>query len=808
MADNKTNINMDLLLQELQGGKPDGALRVKEFFYLCLAKWRWFIVSVLLCICVSVFYILRTPPLYTRSAFLMVKEDTKGKVIGSDVASMFADFGLTQANANVNNELIAMRMPSVVKEVIKRLNLDVDYKIQDFMRKETLYGDSLPVKVKLLELKDAESASFTFQLLPGGKVEFEDFKSTERDMQSESITGYLNDTIQTPLGKMILTPTVTYSAMKEYPLIYLSRANLYDCVDNCIENLETELCSEDATVIELSYKDVSIARAEDVLNSVIAVYNEEWMKDKNRITVSTSQFISERLDALERELDYVDNDIYTYKSENLLPDVEKASQLFMEQAQENNNRLVALSTQIAIAGYIRDYVTDREKRGQLLPVNIGLENTYIENQISEYNALQLRYNNLITNSSEQNPLMADLNQSLSAMRGAIVSSIDNLVLSLNTQRKDLTDNEHHTSDRIAASPQQDKYLKSVGRQQKVKEALYLFMLQKREENELSQAFTPYNMRILTPPSGNLEPVAPQKKKILAIAFILGLMLPAGAILLRENMDTTIRGRKDLESLSVPLVGEIPFDTNRKKKHLFKKPERDERHIVVKESSRDIMNEAFRVLRTNMEFISGNGTEVILLTSFNPGSGKTFLTMNIAASLSIKGKKVLVIDGDLRHRSLSNFIGSPEIGLSDYLAKRTDNLNEIIHKVDARYAGLDMIPVGTIPPNPTELLFGERMRQLITEMRARYDYIFIDCPPVDIVADTQILEKVTDRTLFVIRAGLMERNMLPEIENLYKQKKLKNMAVILNGTENQSGRYGYRYGYKYGYRYGYGNGKEY
>ena len=219
-----------------------------------------------------------------------------------------------------------------------------------------------------------------------------------------------------------------------------------------------------------------------------------------------------------------------------------------------------------------------------------------------------------------------------------------------------------------------------------------------------------------------------------------------------------------------------------------------------------MNEAFRVLRTNLEFMSGNGTEVILLTSFNPGSGKTFLTMNIAASLAIKGKRVLVIDGDLRHGSLSNHIGSPETGLSDYLAKRTDNLNEIIHKVDARYAGLDMIPVGTIPPNPTELLFGERMRGLITEMRTRYDYIFIDCPPVDIVADTQILEKVADRTLFVIRAGLMERDMLSEVESLYRQKKLKNMAVILNGTENESGRYGYRYGYKYGYRYGYGNEK--
>ena len=807
MAD-KTNINMDLLLQELQG-RGDDSLRMKELFYLCVAKWRWFVTSVLLCVGIAVLYILCTPPVYTRSAFLMVKEDTKGKAIGSDVASMFADLGLGQMNANVNNELLAIRMPSVVKEVVKRLDLDVNYRTSGFLHKETLYGEDLPVKVSLPELADAESASFTLQLLPGDKVELDDFDSSEREIEDETVTGVLNDTLQTPLGKIIVTPTPSYPDAEEYPLIYLSRTNLYDCVDGCIENLEAELSSEDATVIELSYKDVSIARAEDVLGTVIAVYNEEWMKDKNQITVSTSQFITERLKALEKELEDVDSDISTYKSENLLPDVEKASQLFMEQALENNNKLVALSTQIAIAGYIRDHLTDRKKRNQLLPVNLGLENADIENQITEYNAMQLKRNNLITNSSEQNPLIADLDQSLSSMRTAIVSSIDNLSRSLDTQRKDLLLSERQTSGRIAASPQQNKYLQSVSRQQKVKEALYLFMLQKREENELSQAFTPYNTRILTPPSGNLEPVAPKKKRILAVAFLLGLIFPAGLIVLRENLDTTVRGRKDLEKLATPFVGEIPFATNKKQKHLFEqrmfgKRKEDERRIVVKEGSRNVLNEAFRVLRTNLEFMSGGQPEAVLLTSYNPGSGKTFLTMNIAASLAIKGKKVLVIDGDLRHGSLSSYIGSPQNGLSDYLAKRTDDLKGIIRKVDGKYAGLDLIPVGTIPPNPTELLFGERMAQLVTEMRDRYDSVFIDCPPVDIVADTQILGKLADRTLFVVRSGLLERNMLQQLDKVYKEQKFRNLSVILNGTVLEKHRYGYRYGYYYGYGYGYGS----
>jgi len=803
MTEDTNKISMEMLLKELRG-KPDDSLRVKNYFYLCLTKWRWFAISVVLALGIATLYILCTPPIYTRTAFLMVKEDSKGKAIGSDVASMFADFGLTQANANVNNELLALRMPSVVKEVVRRLNLDMAYHTKGILRKETLYGESLPVEASLLELNDAEDVSFTIRLLPGGKAELDDFKSSDREPESEPVTASLNDTVRTPLGKMVLTPAGSYSATEEYPLIYLSRTNLYDCVDDCIKNLKAELCSEDATVIELSYNDVSITRAEDVLETVIAVYNEEWMKDKNRITVSTSQFISERLDALERELDFVDNDIYMYKSKNLLPDVEIASQIFMEQAQEDNKKLVALNTQLAIAGYIRDYMTDKKKREQPLPVNLGLENTLIEHQIAEYNALLLRYNNLITNSSERNPLVADLSQSLSGMRSAIISSVDNLIMSLNTQRNDLMRNESRTNKRIAASPQQDKYLQSVGRQQKVKESLYLFMLQKREENELSQAFTPYNTRVLTPPSGNLEPVAPQAKKILAIAFLLGLILPAGFILLRENMNTTVRGRKDLENLSVPLAGDIPLDTSSKQKHLFKKHDNNSRQIVVKEGCRDVMNEAFRVMRTNLEFISGDQPEVLLLTSYNPGSGKTFLTINIAASLAIKGKKVLVIDGDLRHGSMSSYIGSPKIGLSDWLAKRTDDLTSIIRPVGTQYDGLYMIPVGTIPPNPTELLFGERMKQLIAKMRAEYDYVFIDCPPVDIVADTQILGKLVDRTLFVVRSGLLERSMLSQLDKSYKEHKFNNMSVILNGTTMEKHRYGYHYGYYYGYEYGYGS----
>lgn len=362
-----------------------------------------------------------------------------------------------------------------------------------------------------------------------------------------------------------------------------------------------------------------------------------------------------------------------------------------------------------------------------------------------------------------------MDQALASMRGAIIRSIDNQIVTLNSQIKSLRQTEQQTTSRIAANPTQAKYLLSVERQQKVKEALYLFLLQKREENELSQAFTAYNTRIVAPPHGSMLPMSPVRKNILMVACALGLLIPVVIIFICENMNTRVRGRKDLESVTVPFIGEIPLFT-RKKKGIFRKKPQEVRAIVVKEGSRDIINEAFRVLRTNLEFMTGKdkASNVIIVTSFNPGSGKSFLTMNIAVSFAIKGKKVLVIDGDLRHGSASSYIDSPTKGLSDYLGGRIDNLNEII-VTNPKQKYLDILPVGTIPPNPTELLFDDRLKQVIDTVREQYEYVLIDCPPIELVADTQIIEKLADRTIFVVRAGLLELSMLAELEKIYGEK---------------------------------------
>lgn len=783
--------------------QSDDFIRLQDLFYLCIDKWYWFAVSLVVTLGIALVYLLTTPPVYTRSASLLIKEEGKGNSL-SDVSGVLGDIDFFQTNTNVNNEIQSLQSPAVMYDVVKRLHLDINYTKDGSFYDQVLYGKDCPYEVSFIDLPDNEDLSFTIYPASSNKgVQIGDFVRGEEE-SGQTVNVLFNDTTETPVGKLIVKPVLHDTVAYKEP-VYVSRIGLQAATTAYASKLTVALSDEKSTVINLSFQDVCIQRAEDVLNTLIAVYNENWIKDKNQIAVSTSMFINDRLGVIEQDLGNVDEDISSFKSENLLPDVQAAASMYMTQSSETQTQILAINTQLSMARYIRNYLTNTTSKNQLLPANSGIESSGIEQQIAEYNTMQLRRNDLVANSSESNPLVVDLDESLQNMRGAIVTSVDNLIVTLNTQLRSLQQSEKQTTARIADNPSQGKYLLSVERQQKVKEALYLFLLQKREENELSQAFTAYNTRVITPPVGSMFPTAPIKRNILLVAFVLGLLIPVVIIFVRENMNTKIRGRKDLENLSLPFVGEIPL--------AFRKKElkSEAKNILIKQGSRDIVNEAFRVLRTNLEFMldrkEDGKASIILFTSFNPGSGKTFLTINTAACLSLKQKRVLVIDGDLRHGSASAYVGRPSKGLSDYLGKRENDIDHLIVGNPA-YPGLSILPVGTIPPNPTELLAEPRLAELIETLRIRYDYILIDCPPVEIVADTQIIEKLADRTLFVVRAGLLERDMLPELQRMYEEKRYKNMTLILNGTEGGGSRYGYRYGYKYGYHYGYGNNSYY
>ncbi len=793
--------------------QEESFLNIHDIIYLCIARWKWFVLSLAVCLGIAMYYVLKTPPTYQRTASILIKEDSKASSVNSDVASMFSNMGLSGTNTNVYNELNALQSPAVLLEAGKRLNYDMTYMVPGTFHKQVIYGDNLPVKVVFHDLKPEDNASLVLRLNADRTFEATDVKfSGSKKKNIEDIKGKCNTTVRTELGRMTVIPTAEYdSFVKADEPLYISRSNLFDMTNRIKGSLTAELTDKNTTLIDITYVDVLPKRAEDVINMIITVYKESWLKDKNLMTIATSNFITERLGVIERELGDVDSNISSYKSAHLLPDVDAVSSLYMGQARENMSQILQLNTQRSIANYMKSYLTESSKKNQLLPSNSGIESTGIESQISEYNNKLLERNNLVANSSEHNPLVQDIDQALDAQRKAILASVNNLIVSIDTQIRHVEESENRTTSQIASSPNQAKYLQSVGRQQKVKEALYLFLLQKREENELSQAFTAYNTRIITPPSGSLAPIAPVKNKILLIAFAIGLLLPVGIIYLLKSTNTKLRGRKDLDSLNVPFLGEIPLHMTGAKQHWWerKKKQKDTKTVLVKSGKRDITNEAFRVLRTNIEFVCNqqDKANVILLTSFNPGSGKSFLSVNIAQSFAIRNKRTLVIDFDLRHSSTSQYVGNPAKGLTDYLSGKADNVNELIVS-DKLSTAADILPIGTIPPNPTELLYSERLAPMMEMLGKQYDYIFLDCPPIEVVADTKIIEQYADRVIFVVRAGLLERSMIGELQKLYNENTYKNMSLILNGTQGSAGRYGNKYGYSYRYGYGYGYGYGY
>ncbi len=806
-----------MAIQKPQQQEGIETMRLKDLLALYLSKWQWFALSVAICLSLAMFYLLRQHPVYTRTASILVKEDNKQSF--STKINSFTDMGFFDYNSNVYNELASIQSPAVILETVKRLHLDMNYTLDGVFHDKVVYGRNLPVQASIIGIGDNDYAGFTLDVDESGKATLDGFYYNGEDLGGDKVTCQVGDTVTTQLGRIAIKPTHYYKKGEPFS-IKINRSTLMGAVAAYTGRLGAGLYDENTTIISLSFRDYSIQRAEEFLNTLISVYNENWVKDKNQIAVSTSEFINERLNVIERELGNVDSDISSYKSEHLIPDVKAASNMYMEQANQANAQILDLNNQLYMARYIRNFVSGEGGKNQLLPANSGISSPIIERQIAEYNTKLLERNSLVANSSVSNPLVTDMDNQLVSMRRAIISSIDNQINSLNTQIGAHRSNEQASTARIASNPTQAKYLLSVERQQKVKESLYLFLLQKREENELSQAFTAYNTRIITPPIGSYAPTSPNKRSILLMGLLAGLLIPAAVLLILENMNTKVRGRKDIEKLTVPFVGEIPqyLKGGKKaqkdlKKQLDqiksgkKKEDPDDFKVVVKAKSRNMINEAFRVVRTNMEFMLGQEekSHIIMVSSVNAGSGKTFTTINLASSFAIKGKKVIAIDLDMRKASLSKYVQSPKQGISNYLSGLVDNWRTTI-VMNEDIPGVDVIPVGTIPPNPTELLFNPKLQHLLNTLHSEYDFIFLDCPPVEIVADTSIISKWADLNIFIIRANLMERDMLPVVEGYYKDKKFSNMAILLNGTTNAYSRYGYsRYGYHYGYGYGYGYG---
>lgn len=771
----------------------------QDLFVVYLSKWKWVLGSVLVILALAVFYVVRTVPTYQKVSSVLIKEERNGHSLSGSVAQSLSDFGMIQSSVNISNEIATFQSPDINHEVIRRLQLNDEYRLPGLLRDEVLYGSSLPIKVEFIDVDETEIVSLCITPRNENDLLLSDFKIGKEEVKEELITSW-GDTLSTPIGTVCVKPNLFYQGDPVKTAIRVSHRSSFSAIEGFKSKLAVTLRDKASTVIDLSYTDENVERAVDALHTLVAVYKEFWMKDKNEITYKTTEFINDRLHLLEADLTLVDNDIATYKSSQRLPDVASTASIDLHMAAEIERKIQELNNQLSVSDFLLNYI--KTSSDQLLPANVGLSESTILSQVSEYNKLCLQRNRLVGSSSEENLLVKDLDMQMSALRSAIVSSVSNYISATRLQLQAVESNREKVNSRISSNPKQAGHLLSAERQQKVKEGLYLFLLQKKEENEISQTFVPYNTRVIMEPEygGSNLPVAPQKKKILLGALLLGLLLPLGVIYLMMSFNTKVRGRKDLEGMSTPFVGEIPQVEAGEKKSLFallrKKKKKEPINIVVKHQSRDVVNEAFRVVRTNIDFMLGD-KKVIMVTSANVNSGKTFISSNLASSFGLKDEKVVVIDLDLRKKTLSGaFDCKGDKGVVNYLSGKTDKLEGLIQHKEH----VDVLPVGTIPPNPAELLAGKRLGAMIEQLRSQYDYVFVDCPPVEIVTDADIIKQWTDMTLFVIRANLLEKAILPDIERYYQEKRFNQLAVVLNGTE-AVGRYGYKYGY-YRNHYGY------
>lgn len=791
---------------------------IKKILFTCLEKWYYFVISVVVCLGIGVFHLLRTMPEYTRTATLVIKESNTRRTASSEIEAMLASTG--QMTSKLQNEVVAFQAPSLMEEAVSRLGLTVEYAIQGRFRKSIVYNSSVPAVVDFVSVPDEVSMSFELEPLSDGNIRVSKLRYRIRKdnvkVKGSQIVA-LGDTVHTEIGDFIVDANPYYYSETPWTRHEIVTKRTLASTQRLFSSRFVAAASDAkkmSDVLTLTVTDYSSMRADDLINIIITIYNENWVLDQNKMAKSTSYFIKDRLSNIETELSRVDSDISKFKSENLMPTVDATSTLYMTQTQDIERQIRELEGELSVAQYLSQCLNGSVSSTSLIPSPAGIKNTGIAGQISDYNRLLMNRNNIVANSSERNPLVIDMDVNLAAMRVAILESVENEVQTLKEQIRFAQSQQDKNTDKIAASPEQAKDLLSKERLQKVQESLYLFLLQKREENELSQAFSAYNTRIINPPYGSPNPTAPKSKQILLIAFMLGLCIPAAYFYIRIVADNKVRSRKDLDNMSAPFLGEIPLKAGPKEKNpvkrilaKLKKKQAAPVELLVKAGDRNVINEAFRVIRTNLEFVTRNSdSKALMITSFNPGSGKTFISLNTAAVLAIRGKKVLLVDGDFRRASSSGFFHMSSHGFADYLSNpEGKDIHDYIRKYEP-VPNLSVLPIGTIPPNPSELVSSKAFTDTIEALKKEYDYLILDCAPVDIVADTQIIAPVADRTVFVIRAGLFEKELLKELNEMYDSGKYNNMSVILNGTESAGTYYGNRYSYRFSYGNGYHYGK--
>lgn len=793
----ETNFN------EAQESKEEN-IDVKELLFKYLIHWPWFVGAVVACLIAAWVYLYTSTPVYNISATVLIKDDKKGGSAGmlSGLESLGLD-GMVSSSQNIDNEIEVLRSKTIVKEVVEDLGLYISYTDEDEFPSRNMYKTS-PVQVSLTSqeadlLEEPMIVEMTLQ--PQRSM---DVTVKIDDDEYQKHFEKLPAVFPTDKGTLafFLTPDSVLSSKRtseETTDSEKTTRNITATINKplavakwCCKNMTIEPTSKTTSVAVISLKNSNVQRGKDFINKLLEMYNINTNNDKNEVAQKTAEFINERISIISKELGSTEKDLESFKRGAGITDLTSDAQIALTGSAEYEKKRVENQTQINLLQDLQKYM--RNEGYEVLPSNIGLQDVNLAAAINRYNDVLVERKRLLRTSTENNPTIINLDTSIDAMKENVQVSLDRVLRGLLITKADLDREANRYSRRISEAPGQEREFVSIARQQKIKAGLYLMLLQKREENAITLAATANNAKIIDDAIADDAPVSPKRKMIYLIALVLGVGIPVGVIYLLELTKFKIEGRSDVEKLtSVPIIGDIPLT--------------DEKQgaIAVFENQNNLMSETFRNIRTNLQFMLENDKKVILVTSTVSGEGKSFISANLAISLSLLGKKVVIVGLDIRKPGLNKVFNIPrkEVGITQYLANPEKNLMDLVQLSDVS-KNLYILPGGTVPPNPTELLARDGLDKAIETLKKNFDYVILDTAPVGMVTDTLLIGRVADLSVYVCRADYTHKNEYTLINELAENNKLPSLCTVINGLDLKRRKYGYYYGYgKYGKYYGYG-----
>lgn len=785
----KEDLYDDLYLEEKEE-KTD----FKAVFFKYTIHWPWFVACILLCMAGAWLYLRYTPPVYNISASVIIKDNDKNSKASSGMADL-EDLGFYSSINNFDNEVEILQSRTLIKKVVEELDLYISYAAKSSFHDIELYKSS-PVKVWITP-EEAQKlpapAYINLTLQPGNKL---NVKITIGEQEYSKQFDKLPALLTTPSGTFSFTPADSTIAKSEQKIM-ATVSSPRSVAGSYRGALSIEPTSKSTTIAQISVKSTHTQRGMDFINKLVEIYNRDANDDKNEVATKTAEFIDERINIINGELGTTEQELETFKRDAGLTDLKSDAQLALSENSEYEKKCAENSTQLRLVQFLASYANNPDHAYEVLPVNVGLTDTGLTELINRYNEMLLERKRLLRSSQENNPVVVNLDASIRAMRSNVLTTINSVQRGLAITQADLERQAGKYAGRITNAPGQERQLVSISRQQEIKAGLYLMLLQKREENAITLASTANNARIVDEALADAIPVSPKGKMIYLVALILGVALPVAVIYIIELFKYKIEGRADVEKItSLPIVGDVPFSENKS----------SEGAIVVHENQNDLMAETFRNVRTNVLYMMKSNEKVILVTSTTTGEGKTFIASNLAVSLALLGKKIVIVGLDIRKPGLNKAfqLSRKEQGISQFLAnpEHTDLMSLV--QVSNINPNLSILPGGPIPPNPTELVARESLPQAIDILKKHFDYIILDTAPIGMVTDTQLISRVANASIYVCRADYTHKADYTLINELGEQKKLPNLCTIINGLDMKKKKYGYYYGYgKYGKYYGYG-----